>query len=1394
MKKAVLIVFILIILAVAGAAAYVAMMDWNQHKSKIAAQISNLTGKRVVFEGNVSMSILPSPTLSAENVKLYNSEGVYSQKPLAEVKKLEAQVSLGVLFSDSFDIKRIALKEPNLVFDIGDDRRLNWQGAKNKNPDINMREVDIALDSLTLEKATVQLIDEKDGIHTRLENLNAEVIAQNVSGPYRIEGSYTKGKNPEGFAISLGKIVEDMATSVNMVVNYPATQSYIRFDGTVFLENSNVLGSVVFESERPADFANEMSGEEIVPALYNQPLAVSAAINTNTAKIDLSNVVVKYGKTSGAGNVLIPLAGSGDDDHLVRPKIEFAFNMTDWDLEPAGEAVKALVQAYRGGKNYAPRTPFDLIGDVKALKAYYNGETLRDVVLSFDWVDNRLLVREMKAGLLADSSLSLKGSLEAQNGVPSYQAEASFATGEFDKLLKWAGYEVTPAVPATYQKATGKATLAGNLQQLQVSPYELSLDKSVFKGDAGFVFGDKVKSFIVLNTDSINFDNYITKLPANEAEKVFVRRLMYRLGNTPWLQSADLRIGFKADLAIFENMPLENVELAAVLENGTMTIERFRIANVANSSLSLKGGLTGLGSEPAWQGLGYQLTTNDFMSLCNKFEIRVPDINLQAMRRFSISGQLDGNEQQVALKADGRLENVDFKYDGNVVLNAPSPVFDGKIEVKAPDFVKMLNNFNIKYTPRAFSLGLFSLNAGLSGTLNNFKLSGAEAHIGSNLFEGDASLDRTSGRNVFNVNAKINRFELEQFLAEGSSASRINFKDGGSKTVEFLRRPYLSKDRIDYSFINGFDLTGRFDVASLSAWGRKFENAGFDFRLVNGSLNILNFKSGYNGGTLSGEVKLDAAAAPAASGKMTLTKQPVKGDFLAGSRYGLTEGNADVTATWSASAVSEEEFVSSLSATINFGVSQPVVRGWNLDDIAKDLDMRETADGFLEKVQENLQSGSSRFDKFSGTLVLDKGTFALQEAVFEKEKLQVDAKAEGSIVDWTGKADFEVLPADVQKGIPGYGFVLNGSLENPSLEVNVDAIIKMFNEKKARKEAEQKAREQARLNNLKQMMAAQQTRAVLMKRKLNDEVLPLYEQKLSVVGDEQAIKDLGVIKESIDEQLSALEEINTLAMTPEFDEQLVNDAASRNDKVEEVAAVYVAAINDVYDAGIRRRGQANDDKLKTLWQKVQDDYHHYETDFGGFSVRLEKIGSHLDLSKTPTVASLREVLAETKNRIGEAAAAASDSFKELGSAEKGVAAENAVKQQETYIRSVEQETEKMTKAAGDLFKEAEKLVQAEEAWYKSRELKEAQEKKVQENTSTISVDATGKTTTFVPDIKELEESEKTVEAEGIRVLDFSGRVSRDDTPQRPAEVRRSSGLVTQNKGTPAETGGTIVRE
>lgn len=62
-----------LLLVIAGGFFYITSIDWNEHKNRIAAEISQKTGKNVVINGPLSLSIFPSPKLLVEDIKVFQS-------------------------------------------------------------------------------------------------------------------------------------------------------------------------------------------------------------------------------------------------------------------------------------------------------------------------------------------------------------------------------------------------------------------------------------------------------------------------------------------------------------------------------------------------------------------------------------------------------------------------------------------------------------------------------------------------------------------------------------------------------------------------------------------------------------------------------------------------------------------------------------------------------------------------------------------------------------------------------------------------------------------------------------------------------------------------------------------------------------------------------------------------------------------------------------------------------------------------------------------------------------------------------------------------------------------------------------------------------------------------
>lgn len=68
-------------------------------------------------------------------------------------------------------------------------------------------------------------------------------------------------------------------------------------------------------------------------------------LKTDKSQISLGNIVVKYGGSAGAGNILILRTEQKiGDNGMERRRIDAVFNMTEFELEPAILLVRDFVK------------------------------------------------------------------------------------------------------------------------------------------------------------------------------------------------------------------------------------------------------------------------------------------------------------------------------------------------------------------------------------------------------------------------------------------------------------------------------------------------------------------------------------------------------------------------------------------------------------------------------------------------------------------------------------------------------------------------------------------------------------------------------------------------------------------------------------------------------------------------------------------------------------------------------------------------------------------------------------------------------------------------------------------------------------------------------------------
>lgn len=1408
MKKFLLAIFFLIVVAAAALAILIYSIDWNEHKAKIAGQFSAATGKKVVFAGPIELKFLPSPYLTASDIKIY-SEKADNPQPLAEVERLVARLDLVPLLKGEFNVEQMTLQHPTVRMKIMDDGSLNWAGELTAQQKQKMEEIQVKLMSLSIEKATLTFYDAKRGIDWKFDNLSAEIMADSLFGPFHIEGSYIKDNNPAGFALSIGRITENMNTSINVGITNPSTQTMLRFDGSVMPKNDVVTGNIVFESKRLMNFVTENFKNVQFEKQYDMPLAVSTQINTNKQKVELSNLIVKYGTTAAAGNVIIPRLEevtdwSQKDEAAPRQKIELAFNFTDFDLAPVVAYLQKLLKTYDQGKTLEIKPKADIMADLRAVKAQYGKQEIKNLELSVDVLPGKLKVNKLLAQLPGNTNLNIKGEIFPDDeGIFQYKTNVSFRADELVELLR--SMEVNPPlpVPSIYRKLTGTAAIEGSLSEIKITPLDFTLDKTKVAGDIAVMRKDgKLKLLVIGDIDSINFDNYVPMLPEDVAGKSLQDRLGYRFKQLSFLKDADVQFLFKLGLGIYDNLPFEKLVAEGTLQNGIMDFKRLNVPSLSGGSLEVSGKLKGFGQDFEFENLKYKFQNPDIFSLLSKFAVELPDWNLNELKNFTAEGIATGTLRRFALKNVSQLANMEMSFGGEINETEAGRVYEGNVYLKAPDFINMLRNFKVNYAPNVYSLGVFTLNANLVGKSNDFVANALEVSIGQNRFQGDLKYSEDKNIQKISGQLKINQFELERFMYNGE-VSRVNsevvsFKKADNEKVDFLVKPLFSTTKINYDFYKNLDVNLNLTMDKLAYENFRMQNASTQLLLAGQVAKLKDFAADYNKGKIKANLELDFKTNPLLKGNILLNDVNLDDGFWSGTKYGINYGLMTSNTSFSTDASSVEDMIKNLDAASEFKIQEAEFKGWNLAAIKQDLKQRNNEEGLSKLVRDNLESGKTIFKSINGIWQVSKGNYTFTDLKFlvgDDENLRV--KVSGSLPTWDVNAMFTLLFKSVN--LPAINFGFKGALSAPQLDVNVQEIVNVYQRKHAEIAAQKQAKEQAYLKQLQKNMNEQMSVAKAMENRLNNEL----KQKFAVVNKQiknpATMEKMQQLNEELDNISKGLAEVLTLGLSPKFENQQIDDAKRRNEllqkRIDRAEAELIK--NNVDD--IKYRTNLLYNQIAEIHTDAQRKLNLFKSQGNSLNRRLEAIKTDYTLNNDAKAAALKAVVESLFVELDDINTSLSQDYVQMQNTLDPV---QLSKYEAKIAQSLQTAKDNQTKLESNIkefsgYAEV-KVAEAEKA-YQDKLRQEEIERKLKENTGKISIVGAGKSVTVTRDIEDIEKSESLQEQQKIPVLDFSAGktenvIIKQGAKPKPIKVENKDNLLTRTDGKISKASGVIVRK
>jgi uncharacterized protein involved in outer membrane biogenesis len=550
-------------LAVAAVAAPY-LVDVESYKPSLIQAVKDATGRELVIDGPMKLSVFPVPRISAQQVHFANAAGATGAQ-MIDVRWIGASPSWLALLQGRVEVGRVTLYQPTIVLETDANGVPNWQfkpGAGAAQPQgAPAAGFHLAVGELRIVQGTISYTNPQTGQTLKAEQVAATASVGSLNGPFSISGSATVNGVPLSLDFNLsepkasghetefsltvlsgkldfkGTVSEvsanaelkgHLAVSTGALTDFIAAvvrasgQAQPKFDSSV-VGNFTFDGGIEYTPTRLAvtDFKMSMGGETATGTLaLEEGKAPSLMGHVTLAKIDLEKWLAL---------LAVPGAFQASTPPTSRPASAPAAQPAK--PAPATQAAKPTAPAKSNSLSPFP-TEIDVSLSLAITEALYRKGTVRDLALALEIHKGVITVPQLKAVLPGDMVVQANAAAPAAPAAPPAKpatppatpatppatpaAGAVQASGEFSltgpKLrdtLAWLGIDTSGVPAGKLQKLDLKGKLASTASGLQIAGLTVDLDGQQATGSGGVTFAMPLMATTTLQLDRFDLDVYM---------------------------------------------------------------------------------------------------------------------------------------------------------------------------------------------------------------------------------------------------------------------------------------------------------------------------------------------------------------------------------------------------------------------------------------------------------------------------------------------------------------------------------------------------------------------------------------------------------------------------------------------------------------------------------------------------------------------------------------------------------------------------------------------------------------------------------------------------------------------------------------------------------------------
>ncbi|MGL5445746.1 MAG: AsmA family protein [Rhabdaerophilum sp.] len=432
----------LVVLALIGLAVAPHFIDWNAHRDRLSAYLSEKTGRNLRLTGDIRLSLLPTPELDADLVTMGPDD-----RPLVSIGRLTVSLSPLSLARGVVQINTARADNVVLRAELAD-------LPMTAKPDSSLK---IGIDRLDLRGLTLLEAGTEKAL---LSALDLVLEAPDLAGPFRFEVTdRAAGREMRGQA---GKIEQGRARlratiedhrlaarfSLEGWLGLPGEATRPLFDGSVQFSGNPVFGAIADGAQIPFD------GQARLVVVAGQAIADPITLTLGAADRAMAmNGKAFFDLAPARPHLRLEIAGRRFD--LSRYFAEGPDGTKERDrLRHAAEGLAKLGLA--GG----PSLPLDIDADIAIGAVQISGINVQDLRLALARKESGFRIGTIEARLPGGAELAFRSNAQS---TALLDGEISLAAGDLSAFLQAIGVARPAGLPASVSLRSGLVSEGASL-------------------------------------------------------------------------------------------------------------------------------------------------------------------------------------------------------------------------------------------------------------------------------------------------------------------------------------------------------------------------------------------------------------------------------------------------------------------------------------------------------------------------------------------------------------------------------------------------------------------------------------------------------------------------------------------------------------------------------------------------------------------------------------------------------------------------------------------------------------------------------------------------------------------------------------------------------------------